>query len=77
MKRNVQKMSADTKRLVRALRSLPAPNQFYVRAAAIILAVNGIDSALEYVEAVRLKQKPVLPLEAAEEMYFQGMDDTD
>ena len=52
----------DKKRLLKALRGLPFCTQFHVRAAATLLAVNGLDNALAYVEAVRANQQPQLLL---------------
>ena len=53
-------MRRDKQRLIKELRKARL-TFWHWRAAAILLSVNGIDNALEYVRGVQLKQQPLLP----------------
>ncbi len=56
-------MTRDQRRVLRALRTIPQCTQFHISAAFILLNVNGLQNALDYVEAVRNAQQPQLPLD--------------
>lgn len=62
-------MRATTRRLTQALREAEA-NTLQGRMAAILLAVNGLDNALEYVDSLR--QPRVTPVEPSAESCSAG-----
>lgn len=67
-------MSKDSRQLFRILQRLPHVTQFHIRAASILLAVSGLESALIYIEAI-YKEKPfIMPFEAAETLYFEQIE---
>jgi len=50
----------EKQRLLKALNSLPRVTGFHVWAAFSLLQINGLENALEYVEAIRRQQQPTL-----------------
>jgi len=64
-------MTRDERRLLEALKSLPHVTEFQAHAAYVLLQVNGIDNALEYVDRLRQGIQPTLPLEAAWEIWLE------
>ena len=64
-------MTRDEGKLLKALQGLPYVTEFQVHAAYILLQINGIDNALEYVNALREGIQPILPLDTAWEIRLE------
>ena len=69
-------MGRDEKRLIKALKQQHVTS-LQVSMASIILAHNGIDSALEYVSGLTITapDQAIVPLEAAEAAYHECLID--
>ena len=63
----------DSLLLVKVLRQVRA-DPWTCRAAATILAINGIEAAIQYAQHA---PGSVLPLEAATQMHLEDMEDTE
>lgn len=62
-------MTRDHRRLLKTLRELQHVTPLQVQMAAIILACNGIEAAMEYANDL----SAIVPHEAAEELYHQQL----
>jgi len=55
-------MTKDERKLLKALNSLPFVTGFQVKAAYILLQINGLDNALQYVKALRQEHQNCCPV---------------
>jgi len=68
-------MSRDSQNLVKALRELPHVTELQVFYASSILSCCGLGAALAYIKGLKDHMCPTLPLEAAEAVWHEEIQE--